>query len=79
MAIKIKECIINNNSDMEYPYLGKSKSGQIVLFTYENTGTNLNGVLSPMGTYSTEWNEDRFEPLAPTESITLSNKPCNEQ
>jgi hypothetical protein len=79
MAIDIKECTLDYSLDREYPYLGKSKNGQIVLFTSENTGTNVNGVISHMGTYSTEWFESTFKPLAPTESITLSNKPCNEQ
>lgn len=79
MAIEIKECTVDYYSDREYPYLGKSKNGQIVLFTSENTGTNVNGLVLCMGTHSSAWNESTFKPLAPTESITLRNKPCNEQ
>ena len=79
MAIEIKECTLDYYSDREYPYLGKSKNGQIVLFTCESTGTNVNGIVLCMGTYSSEWNESTFKPLAPSESITLSNKSCGKQ
>lgn len=57
----------------EYPYLGKAETGQVILFTSETSGFNVNGVVSPIGSHSYSWNEAVFTPLSTSESVTLRN------
>lgn len=55
----------------EYPYLGRHGSGMVVLFLDNNSGILLIGGHIH---HSNNWLEDKFTPLSPSESITLSNK-----
>lgn len=57
----------------QYPYIGRSDAGNVVLFTCEKTGVNLNVAFYELGHYSKEWQESLFTPLSPSESITLRN------
>lgn len=57
----------------QYPYIGRSGAGNIVLFTSDSTGVNLNVAFYELGHYSTDWQESLFTPLSPSESITLRN------
>lgn len=73
MAVEVK---VNAEQEVkrEYPYLGKSHTGQVVLFIKETTGTNVNGIGCVLGHYSDNWAEWSFFPLSTSASITLSNK-----
>ena len=73
MAIEVKVNVAKEGK-REYPYLGRTTTGLIVLFEAKCCGTNVNGITSKMGLYSINWAEHDFTPLSPSESITLSNK-----
>ena len=72
MAVEVK---LSKSRDVkrEYPYLAIHADGGITLFTYKETGFNVNGVFYKVGYYCTMWLEDVFTPLSPSESITLRN------
>ena len=73
MAIEVK---VNEAKEVkrEYPYLGKLEDGDVVLFIRKGVGVNLRCAVRVVVEYRTDWNEESFTPLSPSESITLSNK-----
>jgi hypothetical protein len=74
MAIEVKVSGTPQTVKRDYPYLGRHKEGDVVLFRCENCGTCVDGDGYPVGHTSDAWNEDAFTPLPPSETITLRNK-----
>jgi len=75
MAIDV-ECDGNTYDKPDYPYLGISKKGTIVLFNTINSGVLLKVIDKSrddvVGDYTTYWEETKFTPYCGT--ITLTNK-----
>jgi hypothetical protein len=72
MAVKAK-LTGEVNPERTYPYLGKAKSGEIVLFTSRESGFNVNGIEHEVGHHSISWNPYAFTPLSEYEYVTLRN------
>ena len=70
VAIIIK----NDDSEREYPFLGVSKDGSIVLFSGKGKGTSLSFARTPgpplIGSHSDSWIMSQYIPLIG--SITLT-------
>jgi hypothetical protein len=66
MKVTVKEKSI----DKEYPWIGISNQGNIILFTKSGTGISLSSAYAD-GSYTEGWQENLFKPFHG--EITLSN------